>query len=162
MKMDAHMPLAGRLRAAWEARQLVRHVLGEHHPAVDDAVVVASELATNAVVHTRSGEPGGSLTVSVGTSLQPPAVCISVRDEGAADGPVIAREDRESEHGRGLAIVTVLAAEWGTEPRGQGRVTWCRLTPGPSGPGASDAWPRTFWPDLDERPASGAELEAEP
>jgi anti-sigma regulatory factor (Ser/Thr protein kinase) len=78
--MDAHAPVAGRLRAAWQARQLICHVLGEHHPAVDDALLIASELVTNAVVHTRSGEPDGSLTVSVGTSLHPPAVGISVRD----------------------------------------------------------------------------------
>ena len=121
------------------------------------------ELVTNAVIHTRVGEPGGSLLMSVGTSGQEPReVYISVRDGGAADGPVVAHANRDSEHGRGLAIVAALADEWGTEPRGQGRLTWCRLIPEPSGPGVADAWPRTFWPDLDERGASGPELEAEP
>ena len=47
--------------------------------------------------------------VSAGMSLQPEDVCISVRDGGAADGPVISRSDGESEHGRGLATTTALA-----------------------------------------------------
>jgi len=52
--------LAGPPHAAREARALVGDLLGDDHPSVDDAALIASELVSNAIAHSRSGEPAAS------------------------------------------------------------------------------------------------------
>jgi anti-sigma regulatory factor (Ser/Thr protein kinase) len=123
--MSADLP--GRPESAAAARSLVRQVLGEDHPSAGDAGLVVSELVGNAVTHTRSGQPGGTITVAVETSGQPPEVRIRVRDAGGPGAPGLAAAADSSEHGRGLRIVAALAAEWGTQDTETGRATWCRL-----------------------------------
>ena len=119
--------LPGRPESAAAARSLVRQALGADHPSAGDAALVVSELVGNAVAHTRSGQPGGTITVAVETSAQPPEVCIRVRDAGGPDTPALAAATESSEHGRGLRIVAALAAEWGSQATETGRATWCRL-----------------------------------
>jgi len=109
------------------ARELIRQVLGSHHPAADDSALIASELVANAVVHSRSGEPGGTLFLSIETASGHSDVRIQVRDAGSLDTPAVATNDRDSEHGRGLAIVSALAPEWGSQPTAVGRTTWARI-----------------------------------
>src|ERR1700735_2476670 len=121
--------LPGTARSAREARKLVRRALGEKHPSTSDAELVVSELVSNAVNHSRSGLPGGQLTVAVELSAESPDVLIRVNDAGADEHPKLARAGPDSEHGRGLGIVQALAAEWATEADESGRATWCRLTP---------------------------------
>src|SRR5260370_39353324 len=75
MNPEMYAKLDGSPQAARESRDLVRHMLGEDHPVADDAALVASELVSNAVIHTRSGQPGGMLTLAVKLSEHPPAVC---------------------------------------------------------------------------------------
>jgi two-component sensor histidine kinase len=75
-------------------------------PVADDLILIASELCTNAVLHTRSGLPGGMLTVRA--EVCPGAfVLLEVEDQG---GPWVEKESDE-EHGRGLAMVAALAGE---------------------------------------------------
>jgi serine/threonine-protein kinase RsbW len=71
------------------ARAVVRCLLAGW-PRRDDAVLVASELASNAVVHTRSGLPGGwfGLEARRRTGI---GVWIAVRDQGAASSPLLRR-----------------------------------------------------------------------
>jgi anti-sigma regulatory factor (Ser/Thr protein kinase) len=130
MKMGAYAELDGELRAAAEARDLVRAVLGDSHPAVGDAVLLASELVTNAVTHTRSGRPGGTVNIGIEVTAQPPEVRIRVRDAGGHSTPVVGATNVDGEHGRGLAIIASLASDWGTEVTDSGRTTWCRLVVG--------------------------------
>ena len=137
MNPEMYAELDGSPQAARESRDLVRHMLGEDHPVADDAALVASELVSNAVIHTRSGQPGGMLILAVKVSEHPAAVCIRVRDAGTLGAPVLAAPGPGSEHGRGLAIIAALATEWGSEPSGSGRATWCRLTPDASAAGRS-------------------------
>lgn len=128
MNLAISADLPGRPESAAAARSLVRQVLGDDHPSAGDAALVVSELVGNAVAHTRSGQPGGVITVAVETSGQPPDVCIRVRDAGGAGAPDLAAATESSEHGRGLRIVAALAAEWGSQASETGRATWCRLT----------------------------------
>jgi anti-sigma regulatory factor (Ser/Thr protein kinase) len=96
------------------------------YPIADDFVLLASELATNAVVHSRSGLPGGLFTVRA--EIQPGEFAwLEVEDQG---GPWIERKPGD-DHGRGLVLVAALAGdgnwvvEHGTAPGS--RVVWVWL-----------------------------------
>ncbi len=117
----------GRPESVREARTLVRAALGAGHPAADAAVLCASELVANAVAHTRSGLPGGTVGVAITSTLD--AVEVRVRDDGGTQVPPPrgSHPARSSEHGRGLLIVDALSAEWGIVCCPGGRVAWCRV-----------------------------------
>ncbi len=60
-------------------------------------------------------------------TAEPDSVTIQVRDSGGFTTPRVQGADANAEHGRGLAIVSALAAEWGSRLSHAGRVTWCRF-----------------------------------
>ena len=86
----------------------------------DDAALVVTELAANAVRHAGSGF---TLTLS----CQPEVLRISVRDTRPLPaGPVAAALPPEPLHG--LGAVDVLASRWGVEPLGHaGKSVWVEL-----------------------------------
>jgi anti-sigma regulatory factor (Ser/Thr protein kinase) len=88
---------------------------------IDDATVIVSELATNAVRHARS-------PFRVSVSELGGLVCISVKDvgEGHAALPTTAADDHAIE-GRGMAIIDALAHSWGYSPLDDGKVVWAQL-----------------------------------
>ena len=92
-------------------------------PAADDIVLIASELAANAIIHTQSR--GGTFTVRC--QLSTGAARIEIEDLG---GPW--RQRRNSgDRPHGLDIVQALTGPdgWGTQPTGTGgRVVWARIT----------------------------------
>lgn len=63
---------------------------------------MADELASNAIRHTRSGQ-GGQFTVEI--TRHGPLVRVTVIDDGAPHEPMLI-DDPQSEHGRGLVVVT--------------------------------------------------------
>jgi anti-sigma regulatory factor (Ser/Thr protein kinase) len=87
-------------------RQFVReHLAG--HPAVSEAVMVASELATNSIMHSTSSQPGGQFLVHAAITADRQAALI-VTDQG---GPFRLSSRPQSQHGesgRGLAVVRSL------------------------------------------------------
>ena len=88
----------------------------------DDAVIVVCELFTNALVHSRSGKPGGLVTVQV--SRWRLGVRIAVTDQGSARAPVIRDTGpcRElAENGHGLYMVSCLATCLGWHDDASGR-----------------------------------------
>jgi hypothetical protein len=94
------------------------------HPLADDLALLASELAANAVIHSRSGHPGGQFTVRV--FLYPGDYAwTEVADQG---GPWT-RGDHGDEHPHGLDIVAAItgAGNWGIEGGPACRVVWFRL-----------------------------------
>lgn len=72
-------------------------------PITSDALLCLSELAANAVLHSRSAHPGGQFTVRVRRA--PGWLRVEVTDEG---GPWKRRAPGET-HGRGLLVVELLA-----------------------------------------------------
>jgi len=110
------------LRAPRAARHFVANVLRRwgRRNYVEDAVLIVSELTTNAVVHAKSAP-----TVSV--SARNGAVCISVRDTDPTVLPVVEHPPPSSPHGRGLAVVAELASAWGSETDDDGKVVWAEL-----------------------------------
>ena len=88
------------------ARRWVREILGEQ-PCADDAVLIVSELGTNALRHTASGEPSGTFHVVLALSKH--ALAISVTDDGkSATSPEIKHPGPEATQGRGLDIVSLV------------------------------------------------------
>jgi serine/threonine-protein kinase RsbW len=119
--------LAATPDAARQARELARQALGEDHPALGDAELIVSELFANSIAHSHSGRPGGTVAVAVQAQEQPGAVSILIRDAGGPDAPTQQVANPDSERGRGIAIISALATEWGSHTFDGGRVTWCRL-----------------------------------
>ncbi|PSK90269.1 anti-sigma regulatory factor (Ser/Thr protein kinase) [Murinocardiopsis flavida] len=101
-----------RTARGWAAATLAAVTPPLPAPVIDDAVLIISELATNAVRHTRSGR-GGTYALTLETD--PDHVRIWVMDEGAAAIPFprCADRDHDEEGGRGLAIIQACADESG-------------------------------------------------
>ncbi|HUB40439.1 MAG TPA: ATP-binding protein [Streptosporangiaceae bacterium] len=121
--------LPGTPESASAARQMARQLLGDGHPAVETVQLVVSELVTNAIVHSKSGTPGGTVTVALCPGSG--GVLVQVRDDGGPSEPRISREaayaGHEAEQGYGLLLVDALADRWGTISSPDGRITWCRI-----------------------------------
>ena len=110
----------GRPDQVRHARQAVaRHLAG--CPAADDAVLIVSELASNAVLH--SASRGEFFTVRA--ELHADYVWVETEDLG---GPWRCRQADDRPHG--LDVLDALAGpdNWGVESTGDGgRVVWARL-----------------------------------
>ncbi|HTT55221.1 MAG TPA: ATP-binding protein [Streptosporangiaceae bacterium] len=121
------------------ARGFMAHLL-DGSPFYDDAVGVLSELFTNAVLHTASGQPGGLVIVQVTRWRH--GVRIAVTDQGSSAEPVIrdpasASVGGPAESGRGLYLVAHLAQCLGWHDDASGRTVAAVLgqrLPRPSGP----------------------------
>lgn len=92
-------------------------------PSRDDVVMVAVELATNAVTHTASGR-GGCFVIEV--RWLGSAVRVAVADQGAPTGPRPAG-DLDSENGRGLLVVNRLSTRTGVSGDQRGRTVWAEV-----------------------------------
>ncbi len=92
--------------------------------AIDDAVVILSELVTNAVRHARHG-PGATLRVE--WSLKQRRLRLQVTDAGRA-GRSRPLHDSGAVGGRGLSIVAALADSWTLERAEQGTTVTAYLT----------------------------------
>jgi hypothetical protein len=97
-------------------------------PARDDVTVVASELTSNAVLHTASGQ-GGWFAVEI--IWYPLVVRVTVEDGGAPAGPRLI-DDPERTHGRGLRVVHGMSIRTGVYGDHRGRQVWAEV---PSGAG---------------------------
>ena len=109
--------LPGDLSAAAVARRHVEQFVGQA-PYLDDAVLVASELVTNAVLH---GKP----PVTFELTLLAEGVHMTVCDSGS--GPASSADsmpDVLTPTGRGRALVARLAREHGSARTSQGWETW--------------------------------------
>ncbi len=96
-------------------------------PEADGAVLVVSELATNAVRHTASGRPGGTFLVTVWTHDD--GVRVAVDDLGSAGTPAITASGGELRtSGHGLVLVATVAKEWGSSRTRQGSRVWAELS----------------------------------
>jgi anti-sigma regulatory factor (Ser/Thr protein kinase) len=112
------------------AREFVRYLLGDT-PIVDDAVLAVSELATNTVQHSRTGQRGGRFTVKIHRWAN--RATVSVTDDGNRLAAATDQPNRTSapgtnpsgdvpvEGGRGLSIVEAVASTltWRGSARGR-------------------------------------------
>jgi anti-sigma regulatory factor (Ser/Thr protein kinase) len=106
-----------------QARRFVASVLNGC-PLTDTAVLLTSELVTNALAHTPSGT-GGSFEVIVWRDAD--SVLVAVLDDGSDRSPATVGIDPESESGRGLGLVAALAVRWGHQGGTAARAVWFLL-----------------------------------
>jgi serine/threonine-protein kinase RsbW len=104
-----------------QARAWVAGLLPPGCPRVADVALVVSELATNAVLHSASGAPGGVFEIRV--DVEPGVVAVAVADAG----PALVPATRQGEFGRGLELVAEVADAYEATVTEAGRTAWCRL-----------------------------------
>ncbi|GAA2206877.1 ATP-binding protein [Nonomuraea monospora] len=107
------------------ARELVGAALGRDHPLYDDVALLTSELATNAILHTKSGA-GGSFTVSVVSSAV--VVRVFVSDGGSDEPPCVCRTSMQATSGRGLPLIEALSDRWGFVREAGATTVWFELS----------------------------------
>ncbi|MEU9948767.1 ATP-binding protein [Streptomyces poriferorum] len=108
------------------ARRLTRARLDEWRlddDAHEAAVLIVSELVTNAVVHTASARVVCELRC-LETRLR-----IAVQDQGHQPGGPRLGAGADDEHGRGLLLVDAMCSAWGSRDagNGSGRIVWAEL-----------------------------------
>ncbi|MFD7445026.1 ATP-binding protein [Streptomyces sp. NPDC059909] len=123
--------LPGRTDSVARARRLIRERMqrwGIGGDPLDTVALVASELFTNAVVHTASDRVLCELRDTEGQ------LRIAVQDEGCPPGEPRLCRVSEDERGRGLLLVDAVSSAWGAHDAqpGPGRIVWAEL--------ALDAW----------------------
>ena len=113
---QCRIPLMADLTAAAAARSVVEDAIRTWRVQVDAdvAVLLTSELVTNAVTH---GTPTAGTFVLLTIACDTACLRVDVHD-GCGDLPVldtglIDEAPAEAETGRGLLLVTSLSAEWG-------------------------------------------------
>jgi anti-sigma regulatory factor (Ser/Thr protein kinase) len=105
------------------ARRFVQRALADER-AAEDAALLTSELATNAICHTATGQGG---TFEIVISRHPAIVRIAVIDAGAPTVPTLPAPGSLDASGRGLSLVEALTRQWGHHGNRQSRTVWFEL-----------------------------------
>jgi anti-sigma regulatory factor (Ser/Thr protein kinase) len=116
---------AGRPEHIRAARGFVAATLVAWPATQEAALLLVSEVFTNAILHSASGAEGGS--VEVRYALHDQELYVEVADAGGAAHPSRHGDYPEGVSGRGLALVEALASSWGVDDHQAGRVVWFRL-----------------------------------
>jgi anti-sigma regulatory factor (Ser/Thr protein kinase) len=109
------------LQSVPAARRFVRSALEDlaNGDVVEVAVLLTSEVVTNAVVHTNS---------AVEVTLRRSAGALQVAVRGQSPSlPVLSPPVGLQEGGRGLLLVNEMADVWGAERTGEGKIVWFQL-----------------------------------
>ncbi|GAB3462252.1 hypothetical protein GCM10027570_48570 [Streptomonospora sediminis] len=133
----------GNLTAVRSIRARVREFLERAKPpqsVLDDAELASSELATNALLHSRSGQTGGVMTLFIRSG--PDRVRVAVADQGERHQPATAggsaeppgsadpARDDNDDYGRGKLIIescTTRSGEYWTDTT---HVAWFEIDTG--------------------------------
>ncbi|MFI7577819.1 ATP-binding protein [Micromonospora sp. NPDC049497] len=120
----AHLSLPADRQSPAAARRLVAahcRAWGMHSTA-DRAMVIASELISNAVLH-------AATEVDITATALSGSLRISVRDRavGTPRPAAVTDSGQLSEGGRGLPIVNALATDWGFFAFGDGKTVWAQI-----------------------------------
>ena len=107
-------------RAPSIARGAVRAACAPVFPhVVDDAMLLVSEVVTNAVKH-------GSAPIRLQIDLDRAGIVVAV-DDANPTLPRTRRIDNRRHSGRGLVLVQSLATDWGVRRTRNGKQVWVRL-----------------------------------
>jgi anti-sigma regulatory factor (Ser/Thr protein kinase) len=117
------LTLPAALQSVRRARAFVReHCVREALPGglCDDAVLLTSELVSNAVLHGRS-------EVELRVGRRGRCLHVSVHDENSRH-PAQVRDDPNALDGRGLALVAAMSTAWGVHDDPTGKAVWFELS----------------------------------
>jgi signal transduction histidine kinase len=92
-------------------------------PVLDEVISIATELGSNAIRHTATGQDG-KFTVEITHTAG--WVQVAVTDDGGPGEPRVIT-DPDGEHGRGLILVRGLATRTGTDGGPAGRTVWAQI-----------------------------------
>ncbi|MBQ0864275.1 ATP-binding protein [Streptomyces smyrnaeus] len=133
LRFPAREQYIGRARLAFTSWLRERQDPSIPAETVDDAVLLLSELTTNAVVHTRC-LPDAELVCRAALAPRetPTAALLRIEVHDHAEGddrPQLKDSEAADESGRGLCIVAALAADWGVRPSTvtDGNTVWATL-----------------------------------
>lgn len=104
------------------ARRLVRETLsdaGAEH-VMDDAMLVMSELATNAVRY-------GAEPIRAHATIENGNLVLAVQDARASDLPYPKVLTSTEPSGRGMHLVAAMAARWGWDRSAYSKVVWAEI-----------------------------------
>ncbi len=107
---------------------------GVHEEARDDAMLVLSELVSNAVKHA-APLPSGQITVR--WSVQADVLLIETTDGGACTRPHATAAVLSSLGGRGLDIVRTVSSRWGVTEGAESVTVWAEVPRTPGRPSAA-------------------------
>ncbi|MTE20093.1 hypothetical protein F0L17_13380 [Streptomyces sp. TRM43335] len=116
-------------------RRMREELLGSGTPeaVVDDAVLILSELLSNAYRHARPLGTGDCVRAAWGRTADG-GVRVSVTDGGGPTRPRPSNPSVTARGGRGLSIITSLARDWGVRDGVSGGVTvWAVVAPSEGG-----------------------------
>ena len=106
------------------ARRFVASAIRHGGPARDVSRLLVSEAATNALLHSASGDGG---TFSVEYAISDHLLRVEVHDGGGPTGPRRRVHDIESMTGRGLDLFDALSDRWGVGGTPDGWTVWFEL-----------------------------------
>ena len=106
------------------ARRFVASAITDPGPARDVSRLLVSEAATNAVLHSASGDGG---TFSVRYRISDHLLRVEVHDGGGPTGPHRRVHHLESMTGRGLDLFDALSDRWGVDGTPDGWTVWFEL-----------------------------------
>jgi anti-sigma regulatory factor (Ser/Thr protein kinase) len=124
----AHLHLAGHLSEVARARRLTVSWADRTGCDTDDAALLVTEVATNALRH---GGPGVDLWVR---PLLDGGLRVEIVDGRSDAVPRVRHPDADAEGGRGMLIVAALARDWGTDRLSAGKTVWFELAPKQASP----------------------------
>ncbi len=117
-RVEARTTLAPDPRSPGDARRFVASTLSSWSldSVIDTAILLVSELVTNALLHARSG-------IELALSLDARELRVEVFDAS----PVLPRRQEYGTvagTGRGLVLVEELSSDWGAHEDGRGKSVW--------------------------------------
>lgn len=133
------VPLTAGPAAAGEARGQVRAAVSLWDVPVDldVAVLLTSELVTNAIAH----EEGGAVVLAISCSGD--ELRVDVHDT-SCDMPVVVDTPADAETGRGLKLVATLSDDWGFYSTPAGKAVYFTLAFGPDPGKGAERGPQGF------------------
>ena len=116
------LTIPGRPERVRDARAFVAKLLHNANGMCEVAVLLTSELVTNAVTHSNSCRADGCVTLTV--AELPGGLRFEVTDGGSDLSAPVVKDEVYSSEGHGLFLVQNLADQWGYLRGSDGTIVW--------------------------------------
>jgi anti-sigma regulatory factor (Ser/Thr protein kinase) len=103
-----------------QARRLLRELLPAEFDRLDDVLLCATELVTNAVLH-------AATPCRLSVDRRGRRLVLRVCDSNPGAQPVVRQFDRTAVTGRGLQLVDRLTDRWGIDTDGETKCVWFEI-----------------------------------